>query len=98
MFFFATYFQNFVSDVLRVSDELVLVVDVVVDDDHGSFGVLEVVLLRAMADQRNAQPLDEADDLFVGGRLLAHRVGLVLVRRPEDLRHEDRNRLERNLD
>jgi hypothetical protein len=98
LFSFATYFQNFVSDVLSVSDKLVLVVDIVVDDDHGSFGVLEVVLLRAMADQRNAQPLDEADDLFVGGGLFAHRVGLVLVRRPEDLRHEDGNRLERNLD
>ena len=95
---FATYFQDFVPDVLRVGDELVLVVDVVVDDDHRPFGVLEVVLLRPVPDQRNAQPLDEADDLLVGGGLLAHGVSLVLVRRPEDFRHEDGDGLERDLD
>ena len=91
------YLQNLVPNVLRVGDKLVLVVDVVVDDDEGLLGVLEVVLLCPLSNQGNAVLLDEGDDLFVGGRLLAQRVCLVLVGRPEDLGHEDGDGLQWNL-
>ena len=84
-----THLQDLVPDVLGVGDELVVVVDVVVDDDERPLGVLEVILLGPLTDQRDAEPLDEGDDLLVGGRLLAQRVGLVLIGRPVDLGRED---------
>ena len=84
-----THLQDLVPDVLGVGDELVVVVDVVVDDDERPLGVLEVILLGPLTDQGDAEPLDEGDDLLVGGGLLAQRVGLVLIGRPVDLGHED---------
>ena len=91
------YFQNLVPDILSVGDKMMLIVDIVVDDDEGLFGVLEVVLLCSLSNQGNAVLLDEGDDLFVGGGLLAQRVCLVLVGRPEDLGHEDGDGLQWDL-
>ena len=74
-----------------------LVVYIVVDDNKGLLGVLEVVLLCSLSNQGNAVLLDEGNNLFVGGRLLAQRVCLVLIGRPEDLGHEDGDGLQWDL-
>ncbi len=57
-----------------------VVVDIVVDVDEGSLGILEVVLLGPLSHEGHAELLDEGDDLFEGGRLLAQGVRLVLIR------------------
>jgi hypothetical protein len=49
------YLQDFISDVLGVSDELVEA-DVVVDDNQGPILVLDQVLLGALRDQRQTVP------------------------------------------
>jgi hypothetical protein len=41
---------------------------------------------------------DEGEDVLEGGRLVAQRVGLVLIGRPVDLGHEDGDGVQRNLD
>ncbi len=64
------------------------IVDIIVDNNQGPFGILEVILFGPVSHQGNTEPLDERNDLLVGSRLLAHGVGLVLVWRPEDFRHE----------
>ena len=61
-------------------------------------GVLEAVHLGAVTNQRHRELPDEGDDLHVVGGLLGQKVGLVLERRPEDLRHEDSDGLDGDVE
>ena len=53
------------------------------------WGILEWVSLGPVPDERDRILSDEGDDLHVIGRLLGQQVGLVFVRGPKNLRHED---------
>ena len=83
---------------MGILDILVVVVDIEVDDDHGSLCELEVVVLGPLADQRHRVLLNELQDLLVGGGLLAQVKGAVLVGGMVDLGYVDRHRLGRHLE
>ena len=88
---FLFYLNNFAPDVLGLRDKLVVIVHIIVNHNQRPFSVLKVILLGPVPDKWHAESLDERDDLLVGGGLLAHGVGLVLVGRPEDLGHKHRH-------